>query len=110
MLRRPILTAAILAACLFFVPDAAAGCTPGEGDCPLEPPQSEEVNPDPDASGRLLAGELGQPGGALPVMLAMPLPRVVPVRAAQGARPPAPVDQLPVPMRYQAPAEGTDVS
>ncbi len=43
-------------------------------------------------------------------MLAMPLPRVVPVRAAQGARPPAPVDPLPVPMRYQDPADGTDVS
>ena len=43
-------------------------------------------------------------------MLAMPLPRVVPVRAAQGARPPAPVVSLPLPMRYQNPADAGDES
>ena len=110
MLRRLILSAATLAACLFLAPDAHAGCTPGAGDCLLEPPQSEEVNPDPEAGWGLVAGEVGQPGGAAPVVLAMPLPRVVPVRAGQGDRPPAPVDRLAVPMRYQNPADGSDVS
>ena len=110
MRRSLILAAAILAACLLLVPDAQAGCVPGEGECPLEPPQSEEVNPDPGGSTSLLAGEVAHPGSALPVVLAMPLPRVVPARAVQGVQPPAPVVALPVPMRYQDPADGGDVS
>ena len=100
MRRRLLLTAAILAACLFSVP-AYADCPPGDPDCPLDPPQSEEVNPDPEVSGTWVAGSVGQPGSAAPVLMAMPLPRVVPVRAGQGARPPAPVVSLPVAMRYQ---------
>ncbi|MCJ7677720.1 MAG: C39 family peptidase [Anaerolineales bacterium] len=110
MRRSLILAAAILAACLLLVPDAQAGCVPGEGECPLEPPQSEEVNPDPGGSTSLLAGEVAHPGSAMPVVLAMPLPRVVPARAVQGVKPPAPVVALPVPMRYQDPADGGDVS
>ena len=109
MRRRLLLTAAILAACLFSVP-AYADCPPGDPDCPLDPPQSEEVNPDPEVSGTWVAGHVGQPGSAAPVLMAMPLPRVVPVRAVQGAMPPAPVVSLPVPMRYQDPADAGDVS
>ncbi len=109
MRRFGVLAAAILAACLFLVPAAQAGCTPGEGDCPLEFPESEQVNPDPAGGAGLRAWESVGPGSAAPVVVAMPLPREVPVRAGQGDRPPAPVTPLPVPMRYQDPANSRSV-
>jgi len=110
MRRLGVLAAAILAACLFLVPAAQAGCTPGEGDCPLEIPQSEQVNPGPESGDAMGIGSVVGPGSAAPVVMAMPLPREVPARAGQGDRPPAPVTTLPVPMRYQDPANSRDVS
>jgi len=110
MRRFGFLAAAVLAACVFFVPEAQAGCVPGEGDCPLEPPQSEQVNPDPEPGASLRPGEGVEPGNAEPVVMAMPLPRVVQVQADQGESPTAPVTQLQVPMRYQDPHNSLDVS
>src|SRR4030042_25203 len=110
MRRFGVLAAAILAACLFLVPVAHAECVPGDGDCPLEPPPAEQVTPDPGLGASLRPGEGVEPGSAAPVVMAMPLPRVVQVQAEQGDRPSAPVDRLPVPVGSQGPPLTSDVT
>ena len=102
--RIPLL-AALIAALFVLAPVAFADCPPGNPECELLPPESEEVNPDP-GSGVGLAGEVASPGSFLPVqvVIPMPLPRQAdasPVRVAVGV--PASVPGIEIPLRYQNP-------
>ena len=101
------LLAALVAALFVLVPSASADCPPGDPECGLLPPESEQVNPDP-TSGAGPEGELGAPGLALPVqaVIPMPLPAV-----AQAILPETPVEAAPsfskleIPLRYQQPGD-----
>jgi predicted double-glycine peptidase len=97
------LVAALIAALFVLAPVAFADCPPGNPECELFPPESEEVNPDP-GSGVGLAGEVASPGPLLPVqvVIPMPLPRLAgasPVMVAVGA--PANLPRIEIPLRYQ---------
>ncbi len=99
------LVAALIAALFILAPVAFADCPPGNPECELMPPESEEVNPDP-GSGVGLAGEVASPGSLLPVqaVIPMPLPRLAdasPVMVPAGA--PAGVPGIEIPLRYQNP-------
>src|SRR4030042_5796836 len=88
-LRRIPLLAALIAALFVLAPVAFADCPPGNPECGLVPPESEEVNPDP-GSGAGPAGEVASPGSFLPVqaVIPMPLPRLA--DASPGTVPVAP--------------------
>jgi len=101
------LLAVLVAALLVFVPAASADCPPGDPECELLPPESEEVNPDP-GSGLGSLGEIGFPGAAMPVqaVIPMPLPAVAEATLPRtpGAVPPS-FSKLEVPLRYQQPGD-----
>ncbi len=102
--RIPLL-AALIAALFVLAPVAFADCPPGNPECELVPPESEEVSPDP-GSGVGLAGEVASPGSLLPIqaVIPMPLPRLAEASqalVALGA--PANVPGIQIPLRYQNP-------
>ena len=96
----------ILSSALSVAP-ALAQCPEDDPDCPLEPPQSEQINTDPiNAEGS--SGEVSDPGAINPIESELQGPAIIsPVPLAPKGSTPPDFERVQLPMRWQEP---TDVS
>jgi hypothetical protein len=88
---------------------ALAQCPEDDPDCPLEPPQSEQIDTDP-ISGEGTTGEADDPGALVPIEsdLEDQGPEIIaPVPLAPKGSSPPDFDKVDIPIRWQEP---TDVS
>jgi hypothetical protein len=109
MLKRFVLTVALLITLSFLTTPTYADCDPEDPDCPIDPPQSVEVNPD-DITDDASTGEVDSPGALTPLEsdLSPDGPEIIdPVPfAPQGRTPPA-FESIDVPIRWQEPTDVT---
>ena len=102
---RTLTIAAILVALFIIAIPAAAGCPEDDPDCPITPPQSQEVDTSTSAADGS-QGEVGSTGTLTPLEFTapMPIPRLIePVPLASPSEKPSEFNTLPVSMRYQDP-------
>ncbi|NIS83423.1 MAG: SH3 domain-containing protein [Anaerolineales bacterium] len=99
------LTALVLIVILLtFTIPAAAQCSVDDPDCPIDPPQSQEIEPD-SGGGDDLVGEAAVPGVLTPVE-SVPLPFFVePAPFSPETERPPDFETLEVPVRYQNPSD-----
>ena len=84
---------------------AVAGCPEDDPNCPITPPQSQEVDTSTSAADGS-QGEVSLPGGLTPIEFVVPMPRLIePVPLAPPLEKPYEYNTLPVRMRYQDPVD-----
>jgi hypothetical protein len=97
---RMLVLVLLAAALVGFAAPPATDCPPGSPDCPLEAPQTVEINPIPRAADGELA-PVEEPGALTPIQAAIPMPPPTYVDVVALPEPAPYFETLDVGMRYQ---------